>query len=144
MNCTGVGLAIFYEWKINSPDPVNSDVMRHEMIIVLLDEPGLFVFESLAEAEFEIEPIDAESEIRAVFDDKAVPYEACWERLNIHRKGIFGSIQPGEYHLVPAGPAQPAKLARLIQSHPLTDPPEAKTSLTKLLNSLIKPSGAPE
>jgi hypothetical protein len=35
------------------------------MFIVLLDEPGLFVFPSPAEAARLIEPPDAESEIRA-------------------------------------------------------------------------------
>src|ERR1051325_10175847 len=44
------------------------------MFIVLLDEPGLFVFRSPADAVRGIEPIDAESEIRAAFDDAAVPY----------------------------------------------------------------------
>jgi hypothetical protein len=115
------------------------------MIIVLLDEPGLFVFQSLAEAELEIEPIDAESVLRAAFDHEAVPYRANWARPNIHRKGLFGffsTIEPGEYHLVPAGPAQPAELAELLESHPLTDPPEAKASLTQLLDSLRAPPGA--
>lgn len=42
------------------------------MLIVLLDEPELFVYPSAADAMHDIEPIDAESEIRAVFDDSAI------------------------------------------------------------------------
>ena len=49
------------------------------MLIILLDEPGLFVFASAEDATREIEPIDAERQIRAAFDDWAVPYRV--ERL---------------------------------------------------------------
>ena len=43
------------------------------MLILLLDENGLFVFPSAEAAAGQIEPIDARSEIRAMFDDAAVP-----------------------------------------------------------------------
>lgn len=110
------------------------------MLIILLDEPGLFVFPSAAHAVREIEPIDAESEVRAAFDDSAVPYRVEWVRPNRHRKALFGllkSIEPGEYRLVPAGPPDPAALLRLLQAHPdHTDPPEAKADLASLLARL--------
>ena len=111
------------------------------MIIVLLDEPGLFVFQSAADAAREIEPIDAESEIRAAFDDSAVPYRIQWLRPNQHRPrrlvGFLESIQPGEYRLVPAGPPDPAALIQLLEAHPNhTEPPEAKADLASLLARL--------
>jgi hypothetical protein len=115
-------------------------VRRREMLIVLLDEPGLFVFSSPADAAREIEPIDAESEIRAAFDDSAVPYTVEWVRPNRHRKALFGllnSIKPGEDRLVPAGPAQPAALIELLEAHRQdTNSPEAKADLDVLLSRL--------
>ena len=110
------------------------------MLIILLDEPGLFVFQSPADAVREIEPIDAEREIRAAFDDSAVPYRVDWVRPNRHRKSFFGlftSIEPGAYRLVPSGPPQPRELIQLLEAHPNhTDPPEASAQLTSLLAHL--------
>jgi len=110
------------------------------MLIVLLDEPGLFVFQSPADAVRAIEPIDAESEIRAAFDHSAVPYKVEWVRPNRHRKALFGllqSIESGEYRFVPAGPAQPAALIELLEAHPeYTNPPEARAGLESLLARL--------
>jgi hypothetical protein len=110
------------------------------MLIVLLDEPGLFVFPSLADAVWDIEPFDAETEIRAAFDDSAIPYKLEWTRPNQHRKvlfGLFRLIEPGKYRFVPAGPAQPASLIELLEAHPMhTNPPEAKGDLDALLSKL--------
>ena len=60
------------------------------MILVLLDEPGLFVFPTVSAAEREIEPIDAESAIRVAFDDLGVPYRVDWVRPNRRRKTLLG------------------------------------------------------
>ena len=110
------------------------------MLIVLLDEPGLFVFPSAPDAVREIEPIDAESEIRAAFDDSAVPYEVEWVRPNRHSRSLFGllrSVEPGEYCLVPGGPADPDSLIELLEAHPdHTDPPQAKAELVALVARL--------
>jgi len=110
------------------------------MLIVLLDEPGLFVFSSPADAVQRIEPIDAESAIRAAFDDAAVPYAVEWVRPNRHRNALFGlleSVEPGEYRLVPAGPAQPGALVALLEAHSAyATPPEARADLDSLLARL--------
>jgi hypothetical protein len=54
------------------------------MLIVLLDEPGLFVFPTLDAAVIGIEAPDAESGmVRAAFDERAVPYKVEWLRPNI-------------------------------------------------------------
>lgn len=110
------------------------------MFIVLLDEPGLFVFESPADAAREIEPIDAETEIRAAFDDSAVPYAVHWVRPNRRRKRLLGlleSVEQGEYRFVPVGAARPAALRDLLESHlDDTTPAEAKVTLASLLARL--------
>ena len=110
------------------------------MLIVLLDEPGLFVFSSPADAVRQIEPIDAESEIRAAFDDAAVPYTVEWARPNRHRNALFGllkTVEQGEYRLVPTGPAQPGALVELLEAHSeYVTPPDAKADLDALLTKL--------
>ncbi|MGH7589275.1 MAG: hypothetical protein ACRELU_11855 [Gemmatimonadota bacterium] len=110
------------------------------MFIVLLDEPCLFVFGSPDDAVREIEPIDAESEIRVAYDDAGVPYRVEWVRPNRYGRSLFGlirSVEPGEYWLVPAGPPDPGGLVKLLESHPdHTNPPEAKADLDALLERL--------
>jgi hypothetical protein len=109
------------------------------MFIVLLDEPGLFVFPSAAHAAREIEAIDAESEIRAAFDDAAVPYRVEWVQPNRYGKllGLIECIEPGEYRFVPAGPSDPPALIALLEAHTaFADPPEARAELKSLFEKL--------
>ena len=103
---------------------------KAEMFIVLLDEPGLFAFESAAAAVREIEPPDAESEIRAAFDEV---------RPNRHGRllGFLRSVEFGAYRFVPAGHADPAALIELLENHSdYTDPPQAKGELEFLLEKM--------
>jgi|SRR5215467_1799341 len=64
------------------------------MLIVLLDEPGLFVYPSPEAAQIDLEPPDAESTIRAAFDEHGVPYRVEWIRPN--RTGAFGFVSFGQ------------------------------------------------
>lgn len=109
------------------------------MFIILLDEPTLFVFESEDEVRRDIEPPDAESEIRAIFDEKAIPYRVEWIRPNTHRKGLFGigSVTFGEYCIVPCGEPDPSGLMRLLEDHrEWVDPPSFKEQLSNLRQEL--------
>jgi hypothetical protein len=109
------------------------------MSIVLLDEPGLFVFESAAAAVRDIEPPDAESDIRAVFDDGAVPYRVEWLRPNRYSTvlGALKSVELGEYRFVPAGHADPAALIELLENYAdYTHPQQAKVALEALLEKM--------
>jgi hypothetical protein len=109
------------------------------MFIVLLDEPGLFVYESAEAAVKDIESPDAEKTIRAAFDDTGVPYTVQWIRPNRWREwfGSFGSVAFGEYRFVPAGPADRQALAQLLEQHPDANPPEAQAQLKALRHSLV-------
>ena len=109
------------------------------MIIILFDEPGLFVFPSVEAAVLDIEAIDAESEIRAAFDDSAVPYRAEWIRPNEHESmfGLLRTIRPGAYTLVPAGPPDPSALIALLEKHLVyTESAEYERPLASLLARL--------
>ena len=103
------------------------------MLIVLLDEPGLFVFRNAADAERGIEAPDADSLIRAVYDEDGVPYQVEW----LVPKANMLSVRSGMYRLVPAGPPDVSALIDLIETHPdYTTPPSAKTELSLLLSRL--------
>jgi hypothetical protein len=130
--CAGTWLA--GAWRVSLEIPEYT-----EMFIILLDEPGLFVFDSAAAAVREIEPAEAESVIRAAFDDAAVPYRVEWVRPNRRRRllGPVRSIEFGEYRFVPAGQADPAALIELLQNHShYSDPPEARVQLESLLEKM--------
>ena len=90
------------------------------MLFVLVDEPGLFVYETVAEAEAGIEAYDADL-IQQAFDENGIPYHVHWIRPKDSGKRIFGMRvfdDPGEYRLVPAGEADLAGFAKLLQAHP--------------------------
>jgi hypothetical protein len=109
------------------------------MFIVLLDEPGLFVFPSADAAVGEIESPDAESVVRAAFDDAAVPYRVDWIRPNKHTRmlGIVPAVSFGKYRFVPAGPPDAGALIALLEAHQdYTDPPEAAAAHAALLTKL--------
>jgi hypothetical protein len=107
------------------------------MFIVLIDEPGLLVFDTPEAAVQAIEPPDAENEIRAAFDDEAVPYRVEWIRPNQHNAlfGSVGTVQFGEYRFVPAGPPNLQALTALLEDHP-DYPPEFADALRVLLKKV--------
>jgi len=108
------------------------------MFIVLLDEPGLFVFDSPEAAVREIEPPDAENKVRAAFDDEGVPYRVEWIRPNQHNAlfGSVGTVQFGEYRFAPAGPPDIPAFVALLEDHPLANPLEASDALRELLKKM--------
>jgi len=106
-------------------------------LVVLLDEPALHFFASPEEAERSIEPIDAESEVRAAFDAAGFPYRVEWIRTNRSRTvlgGILELTRQGDYRFVAAGPADPDALVRLLESHPHA--PDCASELASLLARL--------
>lgn len=109
------------------------------MLIVLLDEPGLFVYESIEDAIRDIEPLAAESTIRAAFDEHAVPYSIEWLRANRRSRILWlvPVLTPGRYRFREAGPPDPQALARLIDKHSeYTTPPEDRSGLLELRRQL--------
>jgi len=109
------------------------------MLIALMDEPVLFVFDSIAHATIEIEPPDAEAEIRAIYDQDAIPYRVEWirpNRIRRHLFGLFSTIEFGEYSLVPAGNPNPAGLLNLLETYSACDPEEMNGELDALRRRL--------
>ena len=110
------------------------------MLIVQIDEPGLFVYPSAAAAARDIEPLYVDQVLRAVFDESGVPYQVEWVRPNRESRGLFGffkSAVNGEYRFVPAGPAAPKALRTLLEDHlAQTHPAAVKNELERLLANL--------
>ena len=110
------------------------------MLIVQIDEPGLFIFPSAAEAARDIEPLYVDQVLRSAFDESGVPYRVEWLRPNREGRSFFGLFkwaENGEYRFVAAGPAAPATLRALLEQHLAdTHPAEVKRELEKLLATL--------
>ncbi len=109
------------------------------MLIALMDEPVLFVFESIAQAKIEIEPPDAAAEIRALYDQDAIPYRVVWIRPNRIRRflfGLFSTVEYGEYSIVPAGVPNPAGLLHLLEIYSACDPMKMKGEIDALRRRL--------
>jgi hypothetical protein len=103
------------------------------MLIVLVDEPGLFVFASPEAAALGIELPDAVDEVRAAYDEhvpyRADPGDVPW------RIGCTVAVRP--YRWIAAGPVDRDGLAQLIRRHgDLVSPPEAGLVLQELLATL--------
>ena len=109
------------------------------MFIILLDEPTLFVFESEESVRRHLEPPDAESIVRAIFDEAAIPYEVEWLRPNVQRKWApgAGSVRFGEYRLKPSGEPNPGALIRLLEEYgDRVEPASREESIASLLKTL--------
>jgi len=103
------------------------------MLIVLLDEPGLFVYTARELARVSLEPPGAWSEVRAAFDEQGVPYRVEWIRKTRSRFDLFSPL--GRYRWVASGPPDPVALIRLIEQHPSADP-AVQVRLAELLPKL--------
>lgn len=110
------------------------------MLIALMDEPQLLIFDSLDQAISAIEAPEAEAAVRVIYDDRAIPYRVEWMRPNKVRTHLFGllrSIDAGDYRLIPAGPADPDGLLSLLEQYPECHPPEAKPRVDELKSRLL-------
>ena len=90
------------------------------MFLILLDEPGLFVYEDPGDAAADIESIDIEESLRAAFDDRGVPYRVDWPQGPPRRSPRILGLQVVSnvaYGFVPAGPADVPALTRLLDQH---------------------------
>lgn len=81
------------------------------MILILLDEPGWFLYASAEDAARDIEAEDIAQCLRAAFDDTGQPYAPRWTRADPEPW-----MPP--YRLVPHGDRDQEGLAALLKAHP--------------------------
>jgi hypothetical protein len=91
------------------------------MVLTLQDDGCVHVYESVGAVCLDVEALDAEDCLRAVFDHAGQRYAIEWLRPNVH--GRFGSVGNGEYRLVPVGSPDPANLLAILASDPPVFPP---------------------
>lgn len=114
-----------------------------------MDEPGLFVFASVEEAERVIEYQDA-GEIRAAFDENAIPFQVEWLSIGPPSQApllgtgwteldsgpavvVDSSSEANSYRLTPSGPPDPSGLTALIEAYPSNaTPPDRGKDLAAL------------
>ncbi|HZS36848.1 MAG TPA: hypothetical protein VFF06_08480 [Polyangia bacterium] len=86
--------------------------------LVLEDDGHLHVYRSPEAVAVAVEALDAETVLRAVFDERGQRYRIEWTRPN--RGGVLG-VSNGVYRLVADGPPDPAALLALIRDKPAAD-----------------------
>ena len=95
------------------------------MLVVLFDTDELQVFDSAEQAHSYYHAQDAETEIRAAFDDKAHPYTFEWMGEVRRRRGFLGLgeiVDYPEWRLVPSGPPDVGALLSLLGRYRAEDP----------------------
>jgi hypothetical protein len=111
------------------------------MILTLQKDGVLRLYESVEAAIRDVEPLDAEETLRAIFDDTGHIYAIDWIRPNKRR---WRWAQNGEYRLVPTGVSDGASLARIIDDARLIEPESAGEQLEEIRRRLTAaPDGRP-
>src|SRR2546430_14261030 len=88
------------------------------MLITLQDDGVLRIYSSPEEAYGDVEALDAEEDLRAIFDEQWQPYAIKWIRANKEGRGLFGlfrMVYNGQFTFVPNGPPDPVALLRVIR-----------------------------
>jgi hypothetical protein len=107
------------------------------VVILQLDEPGLFVYPNAEAAVRDIEAIDIEESLRLAYDDSGRRLEVEWIEPNQRTgAGLFASIQNGKYRLVPSEKLEPEVLAALLLAAPYFDPPTETRAMLDLAEDL--------
>jgi len=103
------------------------------MILTLQEDGVLRVYDTTAEAELDVEALDALETFRAIFDDAGVPHRIEWTVPNSSTR-IPGLqvVTNGSYRLVPAAAPDPKALAALLESVEVIDPPARTLEVRRL------------
>lgn len=99
------------------------------MILTLQDDGVLRVYETVEDAVRDVEALDAEHVLRAVFDDAGEVYAIRWIRPNSRGRFLRFLVGNGEYTLVPENRKDVPALLRLLREAKLVEPPEAASRL---------------
>jgi len=110
------------------------------MLIVRLDEPGLFVFETHEDLVRSVEAIDIEGTLVSAHDEAGRRMQVSWIEPNQHSGlGPIRWVTNGQYMLVPSDVLEPEVLGQLLLDAPYFDPPHYETELRELGHRLTGP-----
>jgi hypothetical protein len=114
------------------------------MLITLQDDGVLCVYETPEMAVLDVEALDVENVLRAIFDETAQPYIIDWLAPNQYSKSFFGLLKGalnGQYRLIPKGERDPAGLLRAIRAAVAIDPPRFEPAIRDLERHLTETVG---
>ncbi len=102
------------------------------MLLALLDDGVLQLYESPEAAVLDVEALDAGQTFRAVFDDSGQTYTIEWIRPNQGRR----IVQNGEYRLAPTGVYDVKRLIQIIDERHLLEPAGAEAQVQEIRRRL--------
>jgi hypothetical protein len=111
------------------------------MLITLQDDGGLYIYPSVEDAVRDVEALDAEDTFRVVFDETGHRYAIHWIRKN--QRGLFFTVENGEYMLVRDGTVDAGALLTLIRDAKFVDPESLRPWLGDLASRLTNRFSGP-
>ncbi len=108
------------------------------MLITLQDDQVIRVYADVGDVTRDIEALDAEEVLRAVFDETGEVYEIKWLKPNSQSR-ILGWVGNGEYTLAATGKKDVMALLALLRDARYVEPTEAKQTMVELVNRLALP-----
>ena len=106
------------------------------MLITLQDDQVVRVYDSVENVIGDVEALDAEEVLRAVFDETGEVYEIKWIKPNMRGRFFRSWIGNGEYTLVATGRKDVAGLLGLIRNSTYVEPAEARQDLAAVQSAL--------
>jgi hypothetical protein len=107
------------------------------MLITLQDDQVIRVYTDVSEVIRDVEALDAEGVLRAVFDESGEVYTIKWIRPNSRGRFLRFMLGNGEYTLVPTGVTDIERLLRLLRETDGIEPIEARPVLAALQSRLL-------
>jgi hypothetical protein len=107
------------------------------MILTLQDDGVLRVYKSVDDAVGDVEALDAEETLQAVFDDSGETYAIHWIRPNEQGRFLRFIVANGRYTLVPQNKRDVPALLRLLRETKFVEPQDAVAQLKELERRLM-------
>jgi hypothetical protein len=107
------------------------------MLMALLDDGVLCVYDRVDALVHDVEALDAESVLREVFDENCLSYRIEWIEPN-HESSLLGlrSFVNGKYTLVPDGVRSAHDLVAIVQGAAAIEPVNAEPLVREFLKRL--------
>ena len=108
------------------------------MILVLEDDGCLHVYASIQDLVMEVEGLDAEETLRAVFDDRGQRFAIRWLSPNRVSQAFLGisTAESGEYVLEPCGAPDPSALLQAMRDAEMVLPENQEPEVRSLESRL--------
>lgn len=103
------------------------------MLLVLEDDGVLYVYETVEEAVYQVEALDAEETFRTAFDETGQTYAIEWN----HLPGLLELVNEG-YSLRPTGKKDVAGLLRALESAEYIEPSEFEDQVREIQARLTR------